>query len=239
MQSIESTGKTLNQAIQNGLKELNKTEDEVNVTILDMGGLFSQCKVRLTVVEKGQETQTQEEGELQPKGVVNVPQASAEEPQQTHKPCIIDDNAPEILDEYLRGLFNQMQMEAKFIVSADDERINVSVRSERDGAKLIGHRGDTLKAIQTMCNAVLAEKSEDNRKLVVDIENYRNKRDEILRNLAIRTAHKVAKTKKKIALEPMNSYERRIIHSVLQNDRFCTTYSEGKEPNRYLVIDLK
>ncbi len=247
MQSIEATGKSLNQAIQNGLKELNKTEEEVNVTILNMGGLFSPYKVRLTVIENKAETQQAdeqtenlEEVVLQPKGKVVNPEAEVSEPEvKEEKVYVVDENAPEILDNFLRQLFKQMQMEAKFIVSADEERINISVRSENDGAKLIGHRGENLKAIQILCNAALDAVSKDNRKIIIDIENYRSKRDEILRQLAIRTAHKVAKTKKKIALEPMNSYERRIIHSVLQSDKYCITYSEGKEPNRHLVIDLK
>ena len=245
MQSIESTGKNLNQAIQNGLKELNKTEEEVNVTILNMGGLFSPYRVRLTVVENKQETEkieaeveNSEEVVLQPKGKVVNPESETET-ETTEKTYVIDENAPELLDNFLRQLFKQMEVDAKFIVSADDERINISVRSENDGAKLIGRRGDTLKAIQILCNAMLDGVSNDNRKIFIDIENYRSRRDEVLRALAVRTAHKVAKTKKKIALEPMNSYERRIIHSILQNDKFCITYSEGKEPNRHLVIDLK
>ena len=243
MQSIESTGKNLNQAIQNGLKELNKTEEEVNVTILNMGGLFSPYRVRLTVIEKKEETEpvdnSTEQQILQPKGKVQTPETEQVEETNEVKQYTIDENAPEILDKFLRELFNKMEVEAKFIISADEERINISVRSENDGAKLIGHRGDTLKAIQTMCNAVLDNESNYNRKIFIDIENYRGRRDETLRSLAIRTAHKVAKTKKKIALEPMNSYERRIIHSVLQNDKYCITYSERKEPNRHLVIDLK
>ena len=243
MKSIESTGKSLNQAIQNGLKELGKTEEEVNVTVLTMGGLFSKYKVLLTVIEPQEAQQESENSEtqqvLQPKAKIQAPTTEEVKEEKQPKEIIVDENAPEILEEFVRGLFKEMQVEAKFIISADHERINISVRSEQDGAKLIGRHGETLKSIQHICYAALGAQSKDNRRICVDIENYRNKRDEVLVNLAIRTAHKVAKTKKKIALEPMNSYERRVIHNALQNDKFCTTYSEGKEPNRHLVIDLK
>ena len=93
--------------------------------------------------------------------------------------------------------------------------------------------------MQYICRVVLDGKCKDTRKICADIEDYRTRRDEVLIKMATRIAHRVAKTKKKVALEPMNSYERHVIHDALSNDKFCTTYSEGVEPKRHIVIDLK
>ena len=247
MESIESTGKTLNQAIENGLKELNKTEDEVKVEVLSMGGLFTKYKVLLTVVDKKEEvveentpvTEEQQNDEVENNVDETVEEEQEEVEQEQPKEVIIDENAPEILEDFIRELFEKMLINAKFIISADDERINISIRSEEHVSKLIGRHGDTLKALQFICRVVLDSKCKDTRKICADIEDYRSRRDEILVNMAIRTAHKVAKTKRKVSLEPMNSYERHVIHDALANDKFCTTYSEGVEPKRHIVIDLK
>ena len=242
MRSIEATGTSLNQAIQNGLKELGKTEEEVNVTILTMGGLFNKYKVLLTEIppiEKEQKLEQSEEINLQPKAKVKSPDEQPEMQETNIVLKNIDPEAPEKIEMFLRELFNKMNISARFIISADEQNINISIRSEEDSAKLIGKHGDTIKSLQQICYAVLSQQSTDNRRICVDVDNYRNKRDEILVSLAYKTARRVAKNKKKIALEPMNSYERRIIHNALQNDRFCTSYSEGKEPNRHIVIDLK
>ena len=245
MESIESTGKTLSQAIENGLKELNKTEDEVKVEVLNMGGLFSKYKVLLTVIDKDavKEETVEEKKEIETKEETQSEEQTETEAQSLEeeqtKEVIIDENAPDYLDEFLRGLFDDMQINAKFIISADDERINITIRSEENASKLIGKHGDTLKSIQYICRVVLDAKTKDTRKICADIEDYRTRRDEVLIRMATRVAHRVAKTRKKVSLEPMNSYERHVIHDALANDKFCTTYSEGTEPKRYIVIDLK
>jgi spoIIIJ-associated protein len=105
---------------------------------------------------------------------------------------------------------------------------------------LIVYRGETLDSIQYLVNLVV-NKGQDGqyKRVVLDAENYRDKREETLKRLAVRMSHRVEKTGKLMRLEPMNPYERRIIHSALQIDKFVKTYSEGDEPRRYVVIDLK
>ena len=104
---------------------------------------------------------------------------------------------------------------------------------------LIGKRGQTLDSLQYLVSLVVNKESEDYIKVKVDTENYRERRKETLENLAKNISHKVKRTKRPVLLEPMNPYERRIIHSALQNDRYVTTHSEGEEPFRRVVVTLK
>lgn len=260
MKSIESTGKSVNQAIENGLKELGVTEDQVNVTVLTMGGLFTKYKVLLTVVEdepienkKVEEKTTTEklnnldfEKPIEMPAKISKPEVekeeekeSGEETTQENIPAVIDPNAGTILNDFFKGMFETMNISAKVLIQEDDEKILVSIRDEENASMLIGHRGENLNCLQYIAGIVLSKNSTDTRRLSVDVENYRGRRDETLIELGLRTARKVAKTGRKIKLEPMNAYERRIIHTALQNDKLVTTFSQGTEPNRYLVIDLK
>ena len=104
---------------------------------------------------------------------------------------------------------------------------------------LIGKRGQTLDALQYLVNLVVNKKSPYYISVMLDTENYRQRRRETLESLAFNLAKKVKHTRRNVVLEPMNPYERRIIHSALQNDRYVTTYSEGEEPYRNVVITLK
>ena len=104
---------------------------------------------------------------------------------------------------------------------------------------LIGKRGKTLDALQDLARIVANKDSEQYVRVKIDTENYRKRRRDTIENLAKNVAHKVKKTRKSISLEAMNAYERRIIHSVLQNDKYVTTYSEGEEPYRHVVVALK
>ena len=104
---------------------------------------------------------------------------------------------------------------------------------------LIGKRGQTLDSLQYLVSLVVNKESEDYIRVKVDTENYRKRRKETLENLAKNIAYKVKRTKRPVSLEPMNPYERRIIHSALQNDRYVTTHSEGDEPFRHVVVTLK
>ncbi|MDE7045589.1 MAG: KH domain-containing protein, partial [Acetatifactor sp.] len=104
---------------------------------------------------------------------------------------------------------------------------------------LIGKRGQTLDSLQYLVSLVVNKGSEDYIRVKVDTENYRERRKETLENLAKNIAYKVKRTKRSVSLEPMNPYERRIIHSALQNDKYVTTYSEGEEPFRRVVVTVK
>jgi spoIIIJ-associated protein len=120
-------------------------------------------------------------------------------------------------------------------VSADDENIDIRIEGENLGM-LIGRRGETLNAIQHITNYIVNRGEEGRVRVVVDVENYRKKREESLQKLAEKTASKVLKYRRNIALEPMNAYERHIIHSALQEWSDISTFSSGAEPRRCVVI---
>ena len=140
--------------------------------------------------------------------------------------------------KFLTNLFQQMELEAKLDLTEDEDTVNVNVSGPKMGV-LIGHRGETLDAVQYLANLAVNRSSDKYRRVVIDTENYRVKREETLVRLAKRLANKVQKTRKKVILEPMNPFERRVIHSTLQKDPHVVTHSEGNEPYRKVVITLK
>ena len=120
----------------------------------------------------------------------------------------------------------------------DEKTMDIDLRGDDMGV-LIGKRGQTLDSLQYLVSLVVNRDTEDYIRVKVDTENYRNRRKETLENLAKNIAYKVKRTRRSVSLEPMNPYERRIIHSALQNDKFVTTHSEGDEPYRHVVVTLK
>ncbi|MCX8128990.1 MAG: protein jag [Clostridia bacterium] len=139
---------------------------------------------------------------------------------------------------FLLSVFEKMNVNADVDVQESDESILLKV-SGKDIGIVIGRRGETLDSLQYLTSLVVNKGHEDYKRVVIDIENYRQKREETLIKLANRLAERVMKYKKNVTLEPMNPYERRIIHSTLQNNRYVETYSVGDEPNRKVVITLK
>ena len=144
----------------------------------------------------------------------------------------------EVTRNFLNELFEKMNLEAKVDVTETDDLISVNVSGPKMGI-LIGHRGETLDAVQYLASLSVNRGSKAYKRVIIDTENYRKKREETLIRLAKRLAHKVHKTRKKIVLEPMNPFERRVIHSTLQKDPYVVTHSEGEEPYRKIVIALK
>jgi len=140
--------------------------------------------------------------------------------------------------EFLNELFLKMELEAKLDITENDDLISINVSGDKMGM-LIGHRGETLDAVQYLTSLVVNREGEKYKRISVDTENYRSKRGETLKKLAKRLAYKVQKTHKKLVLEPMNPFERRIIHFTLQKDPYVNTHSEGEEPYRKVVITLK
>ena len=120
----------------------------------------------------------------------------------------------------------------------EENTMNVDLNGDEMGV-LIGKRGQTLDSLQYLVSLVVNKEKEDYIRVKVDTENYRERRKETLENLAKNISYKVKRTKRSVSLEPMNPYERRIIHSALQNDRYVTTHSEGEEPFRRVVVTLK
>ena len=148
----------------------------------------------------------------------------------------VEDKAKAFLDD----VFAAMHMTVLVEVSYDEAEkvMDIELKGDDMGV-LIGKRGQTLDSLQYLASLVVNRDSDDYIRVKVDTENYRKRRKETLENLAKNIAYKVKRTKRSVSLEPMNPYERRIIHSALQNDKFVVTHSEGEEPFRHVVVTLK
>ena len=153
------------------------------------------------------------------------------------------ENAEELkqdAEKFLHDIFDVMKMNAKMQISFREEETTIEIELEgEDMGILIGKRGQTLDSLQYLVSLVVNKKSSSYVKVKLDTENYRERRKETLENLAKNIAFKVKRTKRPVTLEPMNPYERRIIHSALQYDKFVETHSEGEEPYRKVVVTLK
>lgn len=160
------------------------------------------------------------------------------------KPAVIRAKKKETLEDkaetFLSNVFGAMNLLVKLEISfhADDRELSI-VMSGDDMGILIGKRGQTLDSLQYLVSLVVNKESDDYIRVKLDTENYRERRKETLETLSKNIAYKVKRTKRSVSLEPMNPYERRIIHSALQNDKFVVTRSEGEEPFRHVVISLK
>lgn len=142
--------------------------------------------------------------------------------------------------DFLSSVFNAMHMDVEIIFhpSSEENTLNVELKGDDMGI-LIGKRGQTLDALQYLSNLTLNKHSNQYIRVKIDTENYRERRKETLENLAHNLAYKVKRTRKSVSLEPMNPFERRVIHCALQNDKYVETHSEGEEPYRFVVITLK
>lgn len=155
---------------------------------------------------------------------------------KARKKFSIDENVV----EFLSSIFDAMKMEVEILVAVNEEEhiIEVELKGDDMGI-LIGKRGQTLDSLQYLTNLAINKHSDEYYKVKIDTEDYRKRRKETLENLAKNIAYKVKRTKRPVSLEPMNPFERRIIHSALQNDRYVTTHSEGDEPYHHVVVTLK
>ena len=146
----------------------------------------------------------------------------------------------DVVKDFLSEVFEKMNLEVEIIAKFDEIEgvIDVELKGPEMGV-LIGKRGQTLDSLQYLTNLAVNRKSDNYLRVKIDTEDYRRRRKETLENLAKNMAYKVKRTKRPVSLEPMNPYERRIIHSALQNDKFVVTHSEGEEPYRHVVITLK
>ncbi len=142
--------------------------------------------------------------------------------------------------DFLSKVFTAMGLDVEILITESDEEnvFDVELKGEEMGV-LIGKRGQTLDSLQYLTNLAINRGQETYIKVKLDTEDYRNRRIETLENLARNVAYKVKRTKKPVSLEPMNPFERRVIHSALQNDRYVTTHSEGENPYRHVVVTLK
>lgn len=152
----------------------------------------------------------------------------------------VKNSVSDVASEFLKDVFAAMNIivvvDVKY--NAENNEMNIDLSGDDMGV-LIGKRGQTLDSLQYLVSLVVNKSNEDYIRVKVDTENYRERRKSTLENLAKNMAYKVKRTRRPLHLEPMNPYERRIIHSALQNDKFVTTHSEGEEPYRHVVITLK
>jgi spoIIIJ-associated protein len=208
MRFVVKTAKTVEEALQEALVELDAKEDEVKVEVIDepSKGLF---------------------------GLIGAKEAKI-------MVSLINDPV-EISDNFLSNVLKLMGIEATNLIKKEGNNLIVEITdiSPTDMGILIGKRGNTLDSIQYLLSLAVNKNREDYIKVIIDSEGYRAKREETLKKLANKMAEKAKFSKRPVKLEPMNPYERRIIHSTLQNYDGVTTYSEGEEPFRRVVIVSK
>ena len=267
MDVIECKGKTVDEAVFSGLLKMDLSIDEVDIEILDEGGgLFKSAKVRMTK-KKDSELPGRIElaGEKQETPPTRRETPRYDAPRREARRDDRRDYAPQRRREYdqryehraeeaepaqpkepqndaekfLYGLFERMDMNVALKSEKLEEDILRIDMSGRAMGMLIGRRGETLDALQYLTSLVSNNGKDEYLKVMLDTENYRRKREEALKRLAVRLADKVIKSGKKVVLEPMNPYERRILHATLQDHPGITTYSEGEDPFRSVVVALK
>ena len=152
----------------------------------------------------------------------------------------VKSSVSDVAKNFLNDVFAAMNMTVVINVyyKEDERELSIDLAGDDMGV-LIGKRGQTLDSLQYLVSLIVNKESTDYIRVKVDTENYRKRRQDTLENLAKNIAFKVKRTKRTVSLEPMNPYERRIIHSALQNDKFVTTHSEGEEPFRHVVVTMK
>lgn len=202
---VEKTGKTVQEAIDLALEELQCNIDNVDIEVLEEGskGIFGLIGNKVARVK-----------------------------------VTIKESTTDKAKEFLASVLEKMKVEANIIAEENEDSILLKVKGDDIGI-VIGRRGETLDSLQYLTSLVVNKNKENYKRVIIDIENYRQKREETLVKLANRLADRVVKYKKNITLEPMNPYERRVIHSSLQDHKYVDTYSVGEEPNRKVVITLK
>ncbi len=249
MKSIEKLARTVDEAITEALIELGASTDEVNIEVISKGskGLLGfgvkQAKVKVTLKEKSIDEEIQLEEVIREKSVELVEPVShhkIEETKDSEDAVVVSEEELErvISDAktFLGKLLREMNMECE--VSSEvvnNNRILLSLSGKNMGT-IIGKRGETLDAVQYLVNIVANKGRQEYIKIMLDTENYRARREETLKNLAFKLSKKAQKIRKPIILEPMNPYDRRIIHAALQDSKIVKTHSEGKEPIRKEVI---
>ena len=255
--TLEKSARTVDAAIEDALKELGMNRDDVSVEILDMGKTgflgfgVSPARVRVSYetpdpapekpanpapAPKAEKKPAPEKAEKKPAPKAEKPAPKAE-PEVKAAPAVTDENADyAAIRSFLSGLLDRMGVNAEMEISPrDNGGINVNLTGPAMGA-IIGRRGETLDAIQHLTNYVVNKDCEKHLHISVDAEAYRSKREDSLTRLAEKMAEKAIKYKRSMALEPMNSYERHVIHTALQNYEGVTTSSTGVEPNRRVVV---
>lgn len=225
--TIIAEGKTTNEAIENGLKQLKVSKDKVEVKVLeneDKRSFFSilaprVVKVELTLKEDVEGAKIQEKREIK---------LTKQE----------QEKAKENIEKFLKDFIKNLPEDTKYGIITEESGLKVSLTNDNLGY-LIGYRGETLYALQSIMTAIGGKGIEQKVRVILDIEGYKAKREKTLEDLAQKVAKTVIRTKKPIKLEPMQAYERKIIHSKLQQNSRVETTSVGEEPHRRIIVSLK
>ncbi|NLC88360.1 MAG: protein jag [Clostridiaceae bacterium] len=234
--SVISEGKTTQEAIENGLKQLKVSKDKVDIKVLEnenKKSFFSILTPRVVKVELILKENVKVE-----KNDKKI-EKREEKPKKEYDHNIEDiEKAKDIIEKFLNDWLKKIDESIQYSIKIEDYSINIDIKGESSGL-LIGYRGETLNALQTILSTIANRNFKDRIRIVLDIENYRSKREKILEELAEKIARTVLKNGKSITLEPMTAYERKIIHSKLQDNDKIETYSIGEGDNRRIVIDRK
>ena len=240
LSTLEAIGATVEDAISRGLEALNTTRDRVTIVVLDPGGKAApgqrprEARVQLTLNEPEPRPEP-EPPAAQPEPAPAVPAVSNEEVMRL---------AQQTLQELLDRLQVKASVTARWAEAADEQDeedgppLVLDIRGDDLGV-LIGRRGETLSSLQYITRLIVSQKISGNVNLVVDVEGYKARREQQLRQLALRMAERVASTRKPIALEPMPPSERRIVHLTLRDHPIVTTESVGRDEDRKVTIILK
>lgn len=224
--SIISQGNTTTQAIENGLKELKVSKDKVEIKVLEeeKRSFFNILAPRVVKVQLTLKEDKKEDKKISKK----IEFLSTEE----------QDSAFEKLDVFLKDFMKNLPENTTYRIEKSSEGLNVFIENE-DLGYLIGYRGETLYALQNIMSAIASKGLKHRVRVILDIEGYKEKREKTLQDLAEKMAKRVIRTRKSVTLEPMQAYERKIIHSYLQENEKVETRSVGEEPHRRLIISLK
>ena len=244
MEYIEFKGKTKNDAITEACRHFSIPSDKLEYIVVEEGsngflGIGAKpAIIKAKVKEDAPEEVVIEKSEVENKVNTETKVESAET--VTKKTVDTDIDVEAVTKKFLDDVFAAMNLKVVINTKYNEatRALDVDLSGDEMGV-LIGKRGQTLDSLQYLISLVVNKGTGEYIRVKVDTENYRQRRKETLENLAKNISYKVKRTKRPVSLEPMNPYERRIIHSALQNDRYVTTHSEGEEPFRRVVVTLK
>ena len=228
--TVVAEGKTTNEAIANGLKELGVSKDKVDIKVLEneeKRSFFSILTPRVVKVELTLKENVKETTNVEQKEIVKTKELKELDQKEV---SIATKNIEEFLKDFLSNFKN-----TTYDITSDREFIHININGE-DSSKLIGYRGDVLNSLQTILNSIASKGCESKIRITLNIADYRQKREKSLEDLAEKIAKTVMKTGKSVTLEPMMAYERKIMHNELQKNNAIRTYSIGEEPYRKVVI---
>ncbi len=257
MSSMIITDKTVENAVNKAVKQLGvSNKDELNIVVLENGskGFFGfgskDAKIEASVKEKEIEIDLTFNIKLDDDKNENI---NTKENQNNDHQKVNENietyehdnentdstfNPQQLAKDFLQKTLNAMDIKAEYDIKKIDKNIEITIKSDKDNV-LIGKRGKTLESLEFLTNLAVNKGESKYVNIYIDVAEYKNKRKETLEQLANNLSKKVYKTKRRHRLEPMSRFERKIIHNTLQDSKYVKTYSEGVDPNRYIVIDIK